>query len=165
MTRTALLTLIAALAALTTGPATARADRLSFELGAGGGAYSDGGDDARYGVALSVGVGIATSRRLAFDLRYLRVQELGGDGGAERFFFLGPMAQAFVGERVFLGLGLGMAGAGGVGPAVDARVGAVLSTTASGYVYGSLDLGASVALDGDTDPARAAVLLVGYRGR
>ena len=58
-----------------------------------------------------------------------------------------------------------MAGANGVGPALDARVGAVLSTVSPGYLYASLEGSAAASLDGESDPARAALLLIGYRGR
>jgi hypothetical protein len=162
MNRNSLLAALVTVAVLAT---TAHADRLSFELGAGAGGFSNAGDAAQGSVAMSLGVGIATSRRLAFDLRYVRLQDVGSTRTADRHFFLGPMVNRFVGERVFLGVGLGMAGANGVGPALDARVGAVLSTVSPGYLYASLEASAAIALDGDSDAARAALLLIGYRGR
>ncbi len=112
-----------------------------------------------------VGVGLATSRRLAFDLRYVRVQDLGSTRSTERFQFIGPGLHVFVSERVFLGFGLGLAGASGPGPAIDGRVGAALVPIGRGYLFGSLEACAAAAIDGDSDSARAAVLLFGSRAR
>ena len=41
----------------------------------------------------------------------------------------------------------------------------MLSTVSPGYLYASLEASAAAALDGDSDAARAALLLIGYRGR
>lgn len=162
MTRHAL---AVALAVLTTHAATARADRLSFEVGAGAGEFTDGHKDAQYGPTMSLGLGIATSRQFAFDLRYVRVQEFGSTRPATRHVALGVSVVAFSGERLFLGLGLGFGGASSPGPALSGRIGTVLSPTPGGYFFGSIELLASAAIDGDSESSRSAVLLFGYRGR
>ena len=164
VTRTWCVGAVVALAATAPTP-TARAERLSLEVGGGAGAFSNAGAPVQYGVAMSVGVGLATSRRLAFDLRYVRVQDLGSTRSTERFQFIGPGLHVFVSERVFLGFGLGLAGASGPGPAIDGRVGAALVPIGRGYLFGSLEACAAAAIDGDSDSARAAVLLFGYRAR
>lgn len=156
---------VGALVALAATAATARAERLSFEIGGGGGAFANASASAQYGVAMSAGVGVATSRRLAIDLRYVRVQDLGSTRTHERFLFIGPGLQVFVNDRLFLGFGLGVAGANGAGPAIDGRVGAALVPVGHGYLFGSFEACAAATIDGDSDSARAATLLFSYRAR
>lgn len=148
---------VGALVALAATAATARAERLSFEIGGGGGAFANASASAQYGVAMSAGVGVATSRRLAIDLRSTRTHE--------RFLFIGPALQVFVNDRLFLGFGLGVAGANGAGPAIDGRVGAALVPVGHGYLFGSFEACAAATIDGDSDSARAATLLFSYRAR
>lgn len=156
---------VAALVVVTLPAAIAHAERLSVEVGAGAGAYTDGDGDAQVGLAVSLGVGLATRRHLAFDLRYVRVQQLASSPSPTRHQALDLSALFFPREPVFVAVGLGFAGANSPGPAASVRLGAVLTTTAGGYWFGAIEGLASAAIDGDSDSSRAAVLAVGYRAR
>ncbi|MBK7071625.1 MAG: hypothetical protein IPH44_04905 [Myxococcales bacterium] len=145
--------------------APAHADRLSLEISAGAGTFANAGNQEGVGPAFGLGVGVAPNRSLAIELRLAQIRLVGSDHVHPSATFLGPAVRAFASRHLFLGLGLGVAGADGLGPAIAARVGVAFRQRAHGSLHVTLEAMASAATDGDSDGASALALTIGYLGR
>ena len=155
---------VAGALALALAAPPARAGRLDAEVAVGGGGFATGGGSRRVGVGAAAGVGVAFGRRVAVGLRVGWLRTFDGEAHPG-YLSIGPAVRVHASDRVFFGLGLGLAGANGAGPAVAARLGVVAVEARRGAVDVAVEAVAAAALDGDSSDSRALVVTVGYRLR